>query len=82
MKITLKDGVVKEFDGAVSVYDIAKSISEGLARNACAGIVDGETKDLRFMVEKDAEVSICTFDDEVGKEAFRHTASHIMALSV
>lgn len=82
MKITLKDGVVKEFDGAVSVYDIAKSISEGLARNACAGIVDGETKDLRFMVEKDAEVSICTFDDEVGKEAFRHTASHIMAQAV
>lgn len=82
MKITLKDGVVKEFDGAVSVYDIAKSISEGLARNACAGIVNGETKDLRFMVEKDAEVSICTFDDEVGKEAFRHTASHMMAQAV
>lgn len=82
MKITLKDGVVKEFDSAISVYDIAKSISEGLARNACAGIVDGETKDLRFVVDKDAEVSICTFDDEVGKEAFRHTASHMMAQAV
>ena len=82
MKITLKDGVVKEFDNAVSVYDIARSISEGLARNACAGIVNGETKDLRFIVENDAEVNICTFDDEVGKEAFRHTASHVMAQAI
>lgn len=82
MKITLKDGVVKEFDSAVSVYDIARSISEGLARNACAGIVNGETKDLRFIVEDDAEVGICTFDDEVGKEAFRHTASHVMAQAI
>lgn len=82
MKITLKDGVVKEFDNAVSVYDIAKSISEGLARNACAGIVNGETKDLRFVVEDDAEVNICTFDDEVGKQAFRHTASHVMAQAI
>ncbi len=82
MKITLKDGVVKEFDNAVSVYDIAKSISEGLARNACAGIVNGETKDLRFVVENDAEVSICTFDDEEGKQAFRHTASHVMAQAI
>ncbi len=82
MKITLKDGVVKEFDSAVSVYDIAKSISEGLARNACAGVVNGETKDLRFVVENDAEVSICTFDDEEGKQAFRHTASHVMAQAI
>ena len=50
MKITLKDGVVKEFDNAVSVLEIAKSISEGLARNACAGIVDGEVKDLRYVL--------------------------------
>ena len=82
IKITLKDGVVKEFEKAVSVLEIAQSISEGLARNACAGIVDGEEKDLRFVVEKDAEVSICTFEDEVGKKAFRHTASHIMAQAV
>ena len=67
MKITLKDGVVKEFDGAVSVLEIAKSISEGLARNACAGLVNGEVKDLRYVVEEDAEVSICTFEDEAGK---------------
>ncbi len=82
IRIILKDGIVKEFDKAVSVFEIAQSISEGLARNACAGIVDGEEKDLRFMVEKDAEVSICTFEDEVGKKAFRHTASHIMAQAV
>lgn len=82
MKITLKDGVVKEFDGAVSVLDIAKAISEGLARNACAGIVNGEVKDLRFVVDADAEVSICTFEDETGRMAFRHTASHILAQAV
>ncbi len=82
MKITLKDGVVKEFDKAMSVYDIALSISEGLARNACAGIVDGQTRDLRFIVDKDAQVSICTFEEEAGKEAFRHTASHVMAQAV
>lgn len=82
MKITLKDGVVKEFDSAVSVLDIAKAISEGLARNACAGIVNGEVKDLRYVVDADAEVSICTFEDEAGKMAFRHTTSHILAQAV
>ncbi len=82
IKVTLKDGVVKEFDSPVSVLQIAESISEGLARNACAGIVDGETQDLRFVVDKDSTVSICTFDDEEGKRAFRHTASHIMAQAI
>jgi threonyl-tRNA synthetase len=82
IKVTLKDGVVKEFDSPVSVLQIAESISEGLARNACAGIVDGQTQDLRFVVDKDSTVSICTFDDEEGKRAFRHTASHIMAQAI
>ena len=82
IKVTLKDGVVKEFESPVSVLQIAESISEGLARNACCGLVDGEVKDLRFVVEKDAQVSICTFDDEDGKRAFRHTASHIMAQAI
>ena len=82
IKITLKDDVVKEFDKPVSVYEIASNISEGLARNACAGIVDGETQDLRYIVDKDAKVEICTFDDEEGKKAFRHTASHIMAQAI
>lgn len=82
IKITLKDGVVKEFDQPVSVLEIAKSISEGLARNAFAGIVDEEEKDLRYVVDKDAQVSICTFEDEAGKKAFRHTTSHIMAQAI
>lgn len=82
IKVTLKDGVVKEFESPVSVLQIAESISEGLARNACCGLVDGEVKDLRFIVENDAQVSICTFDDEDGKRAFRHTASHIMAQAI
>lgn len=82
MKITLKDGVVKEFDSPVSILDIAESISEGLARNACCGIVDGKTEDLRYIVDHDAEVSICTFDHPEGKKAFRHTASHVMAQAI
>jgi len=82
IKVTLKDGVVKEFEKGTSILDIAKSISEGLARNACAGIVNGETKDLRYEVNEDCELSIATFDDKEGKEAFRHTASHIMAQAI
>ena len=82
IKVTLKDGVVKEFEKGTAIIDIAKSISEGLARNACAGIVNGETKDLRFEVNEDCELSIATFDDKEGKEALRHTASHIMAQAI
>lgn len=82
IKVTLKDGSVKEFENKISVLDLAKSISEGLARVACAGIVDGEVVDLRFEIEKDSEVSIATFDNEEGQHAFRHTASHILAQAV
>ncbi len=82
MIITLKDGIQKEYDGPVSVFDIAKSISEGLARVACAGKVDGAVVDLRYVVDKDSEVNILTFDDEDGKRAFRHTASHVLAQAV
>ena len=74
IKVTLKDGVVKEFDAPKTVLEIAENISAGLARNACAGLVDGEVQDLRFVVDKDAKVEILTFDDEEGKKAFRHTA--------
>ena len=81
-QVTLKDGVIKSFDAPITVLDIAKSISEGLARNACCGLVDGNVQDLRFVVDKDATVSICTFDDADGKKAFRHTASHIMAQAI
>ena len=67
--VTLKDGVKKEFEKGTPIIDIAKSISEGLARNACAGIVNGETKDLRFPIEEDCELSIATFDDKEGQAA-------------
>ncbi|MFR2775039.1 MAG: threonine--tRNA ligase [Anaerostipes sp.] len=82
MKITLKDGSVKEYENSMSVIDIAKDISEGLARVACAGEVNGETVDLRTVISEDCELNILTFDSEEGKDAFRHTASHIMAQAV
>ena len=82
MKITLKDGSVKEFAEAMSIYGIAMSISEGLARNACAAELNGEVVDLRTVVSEDATLSIRTFDDEAGKGAFRHTASHILAQAI
>lgn len=82
MKITLKDGSVKEYAKAVSVIDIAKDVSEGLARMACAGEVNGETVDLRTIVEQDVEVNILTARDEKGLAALRHTASHVMAQAV
>ncbi len=82
MKITLKDGSVKEYAQAMSVLDIAKDISEGLARMACAGEVNGKVVDLRDMVEEDCELSILTFNDEKGKAAYRHTTSHVLAEAV
>ena len=82
IKVTLKDGSIKEFDNAISVLDIAKSISEGLARNAYCGIVNGKVEDLRFIVDKDSTLEICTFDSQEGKNAFRHTASHVLAMAV
>ena len=82
MKITLKDGSSKEYQQPMSVYDIALDISEGLARMATAGEADGEVVDLRTIIDHDCELSILTFNDEKGKGAFRHTASHIMAQAV
>ena len=82
MKVTLKDGSVKEYASAMSVIDIAKDISEGLARVACAGEVDGERVDLRYVVDKDCNLSILTFEDKGGCDAFRHTTSHIMAQAI
>ena len=82
MIITLKDGSTKEYAEAKSVIDIASDISEGLARVACAGEVDGEVVDLRTVIDRDCELSILTFDSEGGKGAFRHTTSHIMAQAI
>ncbi len=82
MKIVLKDGSVKEYEDALSVYDIALDISEGLARAACCGKVDGKVVDLRTVVDRDCELSICTANDEEGLATIRHTASHVLAEAV
>lgn len=82
MKITLKDGSVKEYAGKMSVYDIAKDISEGLARVACAGEVDGEIVDLRTELDGDCELNIVTTNDPEGLKVIRHTASHVLAQAV
>ena len=82
MKITLKDGSVKEYAESKSVYDIALDISEGLARAACAGEVNGEVVDLRTVVDADCELNILTANDAKGLAALRHTASHVLAEAV
>ncbi|MDD6326078.1 MAG: threonine--tRNA ligase [Lachnospiraceae bacterium] len=82
MIITLKDGSTKEYAQPMSVYEIAKDISEGLARVATAGELDGEVVDLRTVVDKDSHLNILTFEDEKGAGAFRHTTSHIMAQAI
>ncbi len=82
MKITLKDGSVKEYSEAKSVYDIALDISEGLARAACCGKVNGKVVDLRTVLNDDCELSICTAADKEGLAAIRHTTSHVMAEAV
>ncbi|MGN0314484.1 MAG: TGS domain-containing protein, partial [Fusicatenibacter sp.] len=82
MIITLKDGSTKEYAQSKSIYEIAADISEGLARMACAGEVDGEVKDLRTVIDGDCHLAILTFQDEGGRAAFRHTTSHIMAQAI
>ncbi len=82
MKITLKDGSVKEYSEAKSVYDIALDISEGLARAACAGEVNGEVVDLRTIVDSDSELNILTQKDAEGLRTVRHTCSHVLAEAV
>lgn len=82
MKLTLKDGSSKEYAEDMSVIDIASDISEGLARMATAGEINGEVVDLRTIVDADCELNILTFQDEKGKGAFWHTTSHILAQAV
>ncbi len=84
VKITLKDGSIIEIEKGVSILDVAKKISEGLARNATCGEIDGKVKDLRFCINEDCNLVIHTFkeDDLEGKRAYWHTASHIMAQAV
>lgn len=83
IKITLKDGSVKEVEKGISVIELAKQISEGLARVATVAEVNGEVKDLRYTLEEDASVNILTFDSDLnGKKAYWHTTSHIMAQAI
>ena len=83
MKITLKDGSVKEVNKGISVLELAKEISEGLARMATCAKVNGQVKDLRYEINEDSEVEICTFENcEDGKKAYWHTTAHIMAQAV
>ena len=82
MKITLKDGSVKEYGEAKTVYEIALDISEGLARVACAGEVNGEIVDLRTELNEDCELNIVTVNDSEGLRVIRHTSSHVLAQAV
>ncbi|MCQ2080982.1 MAG: threonine--tRNA ligase [Lachnospiraceae bacterium] len=82
MKVTLKDGSSKEYASSMSIYDIALDISEGLARVACAGEVDGEVKDLRTTITTDCTLNILTAQDPEGLKVLRHTCSHVMAEAV
>ncbi|HPR39674.1 MAG TPA: threonine--tRNA ligase [Oscillospiraceae bacterium] len=81
VKVTLRDEV-REYEAGTTAYEIARSISAGLAKNACAARIDGEPCDLRTPIEKDCAVEILTFDDPYGKKAFWHTTSHVMAQAV
>ncbi|HEX2953667.1 MAG TPA: threonine--tRNA ligase, partial [Bacillota bacterium] len=82
VKVTLKDGSLKEYHEGISIKEIAESISAGLARVALAGEVDGVVKDLSYKIEQDCRLNLLTFDDEGGKRAYWHTTSHVMAQAV
>ena len=84
VKVKLMDGSVLEVEQGSTILDVAKTISEGLARNATCGSIDGKVKDLRYAIEKDCELVIHTFkdDDLDGKKAYWHTTSHIMAQAI
>ncbi len=82
VKLTLKDGSVREIEAGLSVYDVAKSISGRLAKEAMAGVVDGDVVDLRYILTQDCQLEILKFEDEGGKDTFRHTSAHILAQAV
>ena len=84
IKVTLKDGSSLDVEKGLSILEVAKKISEGLARNATCGEVDGEVKDLRFCLYQDCNLVIHTFseNDLVGRKAYWHTAAHVMAHAV
>ena len=82
INVTLKGGVVREYEDGSSIIDVAKSLGAGLYKAACLAKVNGEIKDLRTVLTGDCEVEILTFDDEEAKKTFWHTCSHILAQAV
>ncbi len=82
MQIKLKDGSIREYNETKTVYEVAKDISDGLARVACAGELDGKIVDLRTEISNDCELNIVTVNEKEGLKVVRHTASHIMAEAV
>ena len=82
VKIKLKDGSVREIEKGQSVLDVAKSIHHGLAKEAVAGVVNGKTVPLSYQIDEDCDLEILKFDDEAGKNVYRHTSSHILAQAV
>ena len=82
IKVTLKDNTVKEFPEGITAYEAAKELSMGLARNACAAVINGKNADLRDTLDSDCSLEILTFEDDYGRRTFRHTASHIMAQAI
>ncbi|MBU5313415.1 threonine--tRNA ligase [Tissierella carlieri] len=82
IKITLPDGAVREYDKGVSVYDVTRDISEGLARVALGAVVNGDTKGMQEIINEDSTFKVVKFEDKEGKAIFWHTSAHIMALAV
>lgn len=82
IKITLPDGSVREYESGVTVLDVTKDISEGLARVAVGAVVNGKTKGMQESINEDADFKVVKFEDEEGKQIFWHTSAHIMALAV
>ncbi len=82
IKITLPDGAVREYDKGISVYDVTKDISEGLARVALGAVVNGDTKGMQETIDEDSTFRVVKFEDKEGKAIFWHTSAHIMALAV
>ena len=83
VKVTLKDGSIREVEKGISVIELAKQISEGLARMATCGRINGKVVDLRKEIDYDCSLEILTFDSDLdGRKAYWHTTSHIMAQAV
>ncbi|HVI41399.1 MAG TPA: TGS domain-containing protein, partial [Anaerovoracaceae bacterium] len=82
IKVTLKDGSVKEIEKGATILEVAKAIHHGLAKEAVAGKVNGKTRGLDYRLEEDSELEILKFEEEDGNRTFRHTSSHILAQAV